>query len=106
MTEPPEDIGQVPDYEIAERLGVTKQRVQQIRKTLGVPSHSKFLRSQVNEERDWGALPWDLLSNQSMSEVYDIPVQDVRNQRKRLGKPQLISARELLVHLLKIVVEE
>ncbi len=109
----PKDLGQVPDRELATKLGVTKQRIQQIRADLGVPSFTEFKNRRLQqklEDQDqswynWELLPLGILPDSLLAAVYEVNVLSVRRQREKRGIPSAGSfKRETIIRLLKIIV--
>lgn len=76
-------LGQVPDTKLARELGVTRQRIEQIRKARGIPSFRATLGPSASI--DWSTQPLGQIPDHQIAKNLGVNVRLVQSQRKRMN---------------------
>lgn len=103
---PPEGLGTVSDGDLARKLGLSRQRIHQIRKREGVPSARSTRVNEAIRNYDWTHIPLGKFSDVVIADVYGMSRSAVTLKRRQEGIPACtFSLREQLVALLRALVE-
>jgi hypothetical protein len=78
-------LGQMPDYVLAEKLGVNESTVFVQRKRRGIPAAS---RVGTHEKVDWSAQPLGQMSDAELARALGVGCDTVQRQRNKRGIPR------------------